>query len=158
MAEIGKLAGGEAVVDRYNSHLHSGVSALLPEAVSHIDMAGQQFAVKVVDFGQIIGNTICVQTSEYDQIVFAQRPGRQGPSRFVKNRAPEPCSSLVVILKKAFEDNTYVLITAFIGHRPHPEPWDRAATPESVIFWQTHALVWGNDEIVPGSETTSIPW
>jgi hypothetical protein len=87
-----------------------------------------------------------------DEIVFAKRPGRFGLTRFVKNRKPEPCSKVVVILKKGNYDEV-VLVTAFVGHRPEPEPWDRNATAKSQAFWSTRALVWGSEPIVPGTET-----
>ncbi|MDP3996920.1 MAG: hypothetical protein Q8P73_00235 [bacterium] len=153
-----QLGSGEGVVDRHRSHIHGNVVRLLPEALRHIHSSGRQFIIEEIDFGQSIGETICVTTGHGDQILFAQRPGRFGLSRFVKDRAPEQCSKIVVILKKAEEDDYYVLITAFIGHKPEPEPWDRNATPRSIEFWSGRALVWGSEPIVPGTETVECPW
>lgn len=152
------LGSGQIVVDRYNSHLHESVTALLPEALAKVILKDTQFAVEQVNFDRIVGETTCVETHESDQIVFAQRPKRFGLSRFVKNRKPETCKSVVVILKKAEDGDYYVLITAFIGVRPEPEPWDRNATPQSAGFWATHALVWGTEPVVPGTETNRKPW
>ena len=153
------LASGEVVMDRHHSHLHEGVVLLLPEALAHIHAAGRTFLVEEVDFGRLIGETTCVATGPGDEVVFAQRPKRFGLSRFVKNRQPEQCSSIVIILKAVEEVvGTYVLITAFIGHRPEPEPWDRNATKQSVVFWASHALVWGSEPVVPGTETFTCPW
>ncbi len=154
-----KLKSGERVVDRHRSHLHEDVERLLPEALGRIESAGRQFFVDEVDFGHLIGETTCVVTTSSDVIVYAKRSGRKGLSRFVKNRKPEPCPSLVVILMKATDEpGLYVLITAFIGRKPEPEPWDRSATAASVTFWNTHALVWGSEPTISGTETTDCPW
>lgn len=158
MAELGKLKSGQRVVDRYQSHLHESVRALLPEAFAKISLIDEQFVVKQVDFERVVGEMVCVITSDIDEIVFAQRPKRFGLSRFVKNRKPESSRSIVVILKKADEPNTYVLITAFVGEKSEPEPWDRNATEQSVEFWSNHALVWGSEEVIPGTETSVSPW
>ena len=129
MSEQWILGSGQVVVDRFNSHIHESVAALLPEALTKVSLGGSQFAVEQVDFDRIVGETTCVETHEGDQIIYAQRPKRFGASRFVKNRQPEPCKSVVVILKKAEDGDYFVLITAFIGVRPEPEPWDRNSTP-----------------------------
>ena len=139
---LGKLASGEMVVDRFNSHNHIGLSRFLPVALARINSLGRGFLVEEVDFGSSM-------------------------TRFVKNRKSEPCSSLVVILKVG-DCGEYVLITAFVGTRPEPEPWDErnfaqqadpsAARKAAFRFWLSHALVWGAEPIVPGTETTVCPW
>jgi len=149
---------GQIVVDRFKTHLHKSVIPLLPEALSKVHISDEQFVVKQVDFGHVVGETTCVVTNESDEIIYAQRPKRLGLSRFVKNRQPEPCESIVVILKKAEDGDYFVLITAFIGVRPEPEPWDRNSTPRSKDFWSTHALVWNSEPVIPGTETTRCPW
>lgn len=170
MKLLGTLGSGEVVYDRPRSHIHGEVASLLPEALGRIESAGRSFFIEEVDFGQIIGETTCVATRPGDQIIYAKRPKRYGHSRFVLNRTPEPCSSLVVILMKAQDGDYdyYVLITAFVGHRPEPEPWDRRnfsqqpnpakAERRSRKFWANYALVWGSEPIVPGTETTKCPW
>ena len=153
-----KLASGEPVIDRLLSHVHGEVAALLPAALAKVKSGCRQFFVEEVDFGRPIGETVCVVTGPGDEIVYAKRPGRWGHTRFVKNRQPEKYSSFVVILKKAEENDVYILITAFVGHRPEPEPWDRNATEKSREFWNTHALVWGSEPTIPGAETSQCPW
>jgi len=154
-----ELKSGEVVVDRFHSHLHRGVAPLLPEALARIESNGRDFLVEEVDFGRPIGETICVPTGPGDEIVFAKRPKRFGLTRFVKNRKPEPSSSVTVVLKVTGEDRgAYVLLSAFIGGKPEPEPWDKNATEKSVAFWVSHALVWGCEPVVPGTETTVCPW
>lgn len=163
------LKSGEVVVDRYNSHLHNSAARILPDALARIDSKGRQFLAEEVDFDRLIGGTSCVATGPRDIIVYAKRPKRFGHTRFVKNRMLEPATSLVIILKKAEdEDNLYVLVTAFIGRLAEPEPWDTRAfsrTADSAEaerksheFWSTHALLWGTEEIIPGTETATCPW
>lgn len=153
-----KLGSGETVVDRHRSHMHGSLESLVCEALQRISSAGRKFLIEEVDFGRIVGETVCVTTGPGDKILFAQRPGRFGLSRFVCNRKPEDCSKMVIILKKAEEDDCYVLITAFIGHKPEPEPWDRNATVRSRDFWISRALVWGAEPVVVGTETAVCPW
>ena len=156
---LGALGSGQLVIDRPQSHLHESVLQILKEALSRVHLSGEQFSLQRVDFEEVVGETVCVVTSDKDEVIFAQRPKRFGLSRFVKNRTPEPCSSVCMILKRAEDQvNTYVLITAFIGVCPEPEPWDRNATEKSIEFWSSHALVWGSEEVVPGTETTECPW
>lgn len=162
-----KLKSGEDVIDRYQSHLHESVLSHLPTALARIDSRGRKFLVEEVSFDSPIGETICVPTGLGDEIVFAKRPKRFGLTRFVKNRAAEPCSSVVVILK-ADDNGGYILITAFVGCRPEPEPWDsrnfsQQANPQKAEqlareFWNSHALVWGCEEVIPNTETTACPW
>ena len=158
MKKLGILGSGEVVYDRPQSHLHHEVEGLLGEALPSIDSQGQAFFVHECDMGRTVGETICVATQVDDEIVYAQRPGRHGLSRFVTNRTPEPCSAVTVVLKRDRFEDYYVLITAFVGHKAEPEPWDRNATPRSRQFWTTHALVWGSEDVIPGTKTTRCPW
>lgn len=155
-----RLGSGEVVVDRPDSHAvsHTPVLPLLGEALGKIRSAGRQSIAEDMDFGRVIGETICVQTREGDEIVFAQRPNRAGLTRFVKNRQAEPTSAAVVCLQRG-EEGKYILGTAFVGKRTPAEPWDMEwATEDSVPFWNNHALLWGREEVVPGTETTVCPW
>jgi len=155
------LGSGEEVIDRPNSHVatHPTVLPLLGDALFRIYTSGREDFVEEVDFGQVVGETICVKTREGDEIVFAQRPNRKGLTRFVKNRQPEPCSAVTICLMRAKKDSYFVLQTAFVGHRAPAEPWDTEwATEKSLPFWNSHALVWGKEEIVAGTETDQCPW
>lgn len=143
-----KLASGEQVVHRDKLHLHGDVERLLPEVLEKIDAKGRQFIEVAVNLGRIVGETICVVTNPDDEIIFATRPNRRGPTRFVVGRKPENCSTVFVVLKKAVEENAYVLITAFIGYKPEVEPWDSRAAEASRVFWETHALIWGEEQIM----------
>ena len=162
------LGSGEQIIDRLNSHVHGNVNSFLEEAFARILSGNRQFFTEEVDLGRPIGETICVSTTSGDQIVWAQRPKRFGHSRFVKNRKPEPCNAATVVLKKDDREDYYVLITAFVGRRAEPEPWDQRsflrqldpaeAERRSREFWGLHALVWGSEPTVPGTETTVCPW
>jgi hypothetical protein len=155
---LGQLASGQRVVDRYNTHIHPVVIPLLAEVLSKINLNGEQFMVVQVNFDHVVGETTCIVTNPGDRIIYAKRPKRLGYTRFVKNRAPEFSNSVVCILMKAQDQaNAYVLITAFIGERPEPEPWDRNKSENSVKFWSNHALVWGSEPIIPGTETETYP-
>ena len=154
------LGSGEPVVDRPNSHLatHGTVLPFVGEALRRIQSGRREFIAEEVDFGEVVGQTICVETRESDNIVFAQRPNRSGLTRFVKGREPEPCSTVVVCLKRAREGG-YILLTAYIGRRTPAEPWDTEwATEQSVPFWKTHALIFGHEQTIPGTETKNCPW
>jgi hypothetical protein len=155
-----RLGSGEPVVDRQNSHLatHGTVLPFVGEALLQIQSGGQDFIAEEVGFGEAIGQTICVATREDDDIVFAQRPNRAGLTRFVKGREPESCSTVVVCLKRAREGG-YILLTAYIGRRTPAEPWDMEwATDQSVPFWNSHALIWGHESTIPGTETKVCSW
>lgn len=154
-----RLGSGEAVINSPRNHVasHSSVLALLPDALSRVASRGRDVIADEIDFGRPIGESICVRTTTADTIVFAQRPRRLGLTRFVCGRTPEPCSGVVVVLRKEVTGE-YQLATAYIGRRAEPEPWDRYATPNSVAFWNTHALIWGAEQTISGTETTQCPW
>lgn len=160
---VWRLKSGERVVDRPNSHLHGEVAKLLPVALAAIESRGRLFLVESHDFGRVIGETVCVATHAGDQIVYAQREGRRGLTRFVKNRAAEPTAYVTCILKAGDAGDEFFLVTAFIGVPAEPEPWDKnlrdpAAKRKSREFWNSHALVWGSEPIVPDTEQTRCPW
>lgn len=152
-----KLKTGEIVVDRQPSHIHPGARELLPEALSRISSNERERIKETIDFGRIIGTSTCVETQPNDEIVFAKRPDRPGLTRFVKNRSPEPTTKLTVKLSRK-EDGTYELRTAYLGDAGVAEPWNADAKPESIRFWQNHALCWGHEEVEEGTQTSECPW
>ncbi len=157
---IGFLKGGALVVDRFNSHITDrSTEKLVSEALQHIDPAGRDYVVAEVDLERRIGETVCVVTNENDEIVYARRPNRAGPTRFVKNRERAPSSFITAVLRK---DETavkeqYILLTGYIGPNAGPEPWDPQATEASRSFWSTHALVWESVPVISGTEQTEVP-
>ena len=148
---LGTLASGEQVIDRPISHLQGDVTSLLPEVLAKISSEKRAQIVELIDLERVVGKRICVETNENDKIVFAKRPFRKCVTRFVLDRAPEDCSTVRVVLKKSRDPNLYLCLTAFIGIASEPEPWDFNATPQSEAFWQSHALIWGETEVVAES-------
>jgi hypothetical protein len=156
---LGTLLSGEKVFDRPASHIHrtEALEQNLPAALSKIVTNNQMMVAESVEFDIVIGTTGCVVTNEDDDIIFAQRVGRKGGyTRFVKNRNPEPTSSITVVLKKINEG--YLLLTAYIGEKAEPEPWDYHADEKSLPYWKTHALIFGSEPIIKGTETTKELW
>lgn len=153
---LGYLRTGEPVYDRHSSHIHDGILGLLPEVLSEVS-GNERFIVHEHDFGRLVGETSCVATREGDDVIWGQRPGRAGLTRFVKNRQAEPSSKAVVILKRDDWEPYYILITAFIGGKAGREPWDPRATDKDRRFWGGHALVYGSEPIIPGTETALCP-
>lgn len=152
-----QLGSGQQVFDRADSHIHSGVLRFLSAALAHIHSQDRGFIAEDVDFGIDIGQTICVKTLPGDDVIFVQRVGREGLSRFVRSRQPEPTSFVAVVLKELL-GGSYELRTAYFGQLSQPEPWDKNATTKSREFWLRHALCWGYEETVPGTETKVCPW
>lgn len=159
---MGKLASEEIVVDRKNSHAqsHSAVLPLLPETIAKIHSQARESFCEEIKFNRTIGETICVSTTDADEIVYAQRPNRRGLTRFVKNRQPEKTNSIVACFMTADGmGGSYILTTAFIGERAPAEPWDKKwADEKSFAFWTSHALIWSEEQIIPGTETSQCPW
>jgi hypothetical protein len=143
---LGHLLSGELVVDRYNSHSHHE-SDLLERALSKVDSRDRGFVAKDVDMGEQVGVSTCVETRDKDEIIYAYRPKRNGPTRFVMDREPMPSDSIVVILKRDEDPRKMVLISSWVGHLNEPEPWDPHATENSQTFWNSHALIWGSETI-----------
>lgn len=163
---LGRLSNGDWVNDRHVSHIHADAKDYVAKALSQINPKGRRYFTEAVNFGHVIDSTVCVETGPEDEIVWAKRPGKPGYSRFVKKRKPIPCSGLTVLLKKAEE--CYICISAFIGQKPEPEPWDNRnfeqtanshkAKEKSLEFWANHAFVWCSKPIIKSTVTTKYPW
>lgn len=158
---IGTTRDGYNVYDRADSHLHyeGGITKqLVKRALSYIYANGVVFKKKIVHFRETIGYNNCVRVSKNDEIVKVYRKGRGGKTPMVKKRNPEPCKSLVLIIRKDREhENSYILVTCFVGEDSVREPWDitlrtdeeRAASER---YWATHALIY-NPELVDWQRT-----
>lgn len=111
-----------------------------------------------VDMGRVVGTSDLVETDETDEIVYAKRKNRDTYTVFTMSRQPVSCSIVTVALESQ-ADGSYQLVSAWIGSKDSPPfPGDESATPESKPYWSKHALVWGRQEIQPGTETTQCPW
>lgn len=167
---LGKTKDGFEVRDRQNSHIqsHSSVTPFLAEALGKISVDKRNFIAEEINLGRIIGKNICVKTDTDDEIVYASRPKRFGKTRFVKTKKSQDCSTVMVVMKKFNGDSHFTLMTSFIGGAAPNEPWDnrafnRSENPvkaktESTSFWNSHALVWGEEKIISGTENTICPW
>ena len=88
---------------------------LIQQALSRIEgveLKGQN----VVEFGKVIGFNNLVEVNDEDTEFFeCIRGDRPYPSRFVKNRLPQPCTKLAVIWHRVNEDVIRV-ISAYFTH------------------------------------------
>lgn len=157
------LGSGQKVFDRADSHVSQEAKLLLGLALLTIKENNANFINVDHNFGCIIGQTICVETKLNDQIVFANRIGRQtGHTRFVLNRRPESTSWLTVALRP-LADGNYEIRTAYIGKQAPPEPWDRWVLNQtkelerSRDFWANHALIWDESKIITGTQKNYMP-
>lgn len=145
-----------------NSHAatHFADSPKLKETVikhlPNINLEGKKTRVEI-DTGEIVGLDGCVETSDRDEIVYALRPHRDRYSRFVKNRAAEPTSWIVVSVEKE-DDDTATLYTAFVGRLTPSFPGGDFLSEQSKEYWSKHALAWGSQEVLPETVTSICPW
>ncbi len=109
------------------------------------------------DMGEPVGTTDLVETNDTDEIVYALRPLRTQYSRFVKNKEPQLTNWITIDLRKSGEDK-YDLYTAYVGKITPSFPGGNILPEQSSAFWSKHALVWGSQEVEPGTETTECPW
>lgn len=148
---------GQKFIPRINSnHIHLDLDLYLSKIIDRIGELNGEFFTKEFEFPEIIGKTIYVQTDDDDQIVYAIRNGKSGHTRFVLNREPIDCRHITVVLKKT--ETHFVIISIFIGQAAPYEPYDLRSTPNDLEFWNNHALIYGTEDILAGSETTNCPW
>lgn len=174
-----RLTSGESVFIPTGSHLlfheNDGIRTLLAEALTKInstDADPNGLIEKEVNFSSIVGECNCVETGPDDKIIFAYRMGKDrdgqpklfdGPSRFVKGRAPEPCSSLFIVLKAINEVRSeFKVVTGFVGKKPTREPWDKYLSDDAMRtsakkYWSNHALVLGAFPIDKSTVSNSVP-
>lgn len=160
---IGQSKNGcYVVVDLESSHAatHFNDSPKLFDAVKKaitlIELDKEKIRVEI-DTGEYVGMSDLVETNQSDEIIYALRPYRDRYSRFVKNRVAEG-TSWVVLSFERLSERQYKLHTAFVGRLTPSFPGGDFMPEKSKEFWSNHALVWGNQEIVSGSETDVCPW
>ncbi len=140
--------GHNVFYSMYHLKVHADVTEHLEEAVSRIDTTGAPFIKVLVEFNRVIGKSTCVKVTSTDEFRYATRLGRKYPTRFVMNREPEPCSTVVVIMKLTPESEKYGyrLLTAYIGGLATKEVHDPKLSYEEAheanAFWSEHALIW----------------
>lgn len=160
---IGRTKNNKSVyVDTEDSHAatHIADTPDLLRAVQELlpSLAPDEDSVCLAtDMGRVIGLSDLVETNEDDKILYAKRLNRDNYTRFALNREAEPSNFVTVVLQKD-PDGNYELWSAWIGLVTPQFPGDKFADPESISFWQKHALVWGNQAIQPGTEKEEWPW
>ncbi len=149
-------------VQSSHAHTHLAHNSKLLEAVKKAipTITGEEEIIRVqIDTGEIVGTTDLIETVPEDEVVYAKRVARSVYSRFVKNKQPAPTSFIVIDIRPDRNSPAdYFLYTAYIGPLTPSFPGGNYLPEQSIEFWSNHALVWGTQDIVPGSETTNCPW
>lgn len=166
-----RLRSGERVELPLQSRGSNVTNALLACALGDIDSRGSRHFRRSVTFPNVIGKTLCVETQPDDDIIYARRKNRPGYSRFVRNRRPEECRVVTVVLcditasiNGCAVDRWYTVEAAWVGENAPPEPWDNRLKNnprrlrESQDYWSSHGFVWRTMPTVQGTETTRCPW
>jgi hypothetical protein len=160
---LGKTKNGlEVLVDLERGHAAThlrdtpGLLEMVKEAIPNIEPDDSYRRIEI-DLGREVGYSDLVETEDGDEIVYAKRPHRDAYTRFVKNKGPVPSSWITLELQRKDEQH-YELFTAYIGRIVPSFPGTSFETFKSKPFWSRHALVWGRQEVVLGTETTECPW
>jgi cold shock CspA family protein len=138
------------------THIHDGVESYLPFVYEQITEFELEYFRRGVEFPSIVGLSDCVETDDQDIVFYAIREGRHGFTRFVINRESLPTKWITIVLRKL--SSYYQIITCYFGEPAPCEPGDSYATEDSLEFWLSHALVFGNEAIIEGSRTYDNPW
>lgn len=109
------------------------------------------------DMGRVVGLSQLVETSPKDKVFYAKRVNYTTYTRFVCNREPQPTRYISIVLHRDGVGG-FELWSAWLGPIAPQFPGDVFETSESKPFWRTHALIWSNQPIQPGSETGTCPW
>lgn len=148
---------GISFYPRFNQHhIHLSLDEFLPDIINKVQNTELDFIEIEHHFSNVIGKTSCVTVDDSDHILYAKRKGRDGFTKFVKNREPVECNSIFAVFKRT--SFGYLIITIFIGEKAGREPWDNYATEEDVRFWENHALIYNKNEIIRGTERSLCPW
>lgn len=134
---------------------------LVQEVIGSIELNGQEIA-RHYDMGRIVGASDVVSVDSSDKIVYGIRKNREdeGLVPFVKNRRGDSCQYVSVHLVPQ-TDKLYLLSSAWIGtfgDDDEPFPLAIDSNGKSVDFWNKHAFVYGSQQILDDSETTTCPW
>ena len=130
---------------------------LVTELLSGLELEDRENIYLDRDMKREVGVSDLVKTNDSDEIIYAKRPNRDIYTRFVRGRQPEPTAFVTIVLHKKASDD-YELWSAWIGRAVPQFPGSEYEAPDSYSFWREHALVWGNQEVQPGTERTDWPW
>lgn len=155
-------AGYEIYVDLITSSAGQYLSRqpyiinLIKEVLLPMDLTSSKLAIER-DMGRIIGNTDIVETTEKDNIFYAQPNKKNVFSRYAKNRYPSPSRKLTIILEQDADGN-YEVSDTWIGPYSPPFPGDEKETAKSKDYWQTHALVHDSHAVQSRTITKICPY
>ncbi len=162
MEYLGTTSDGcEVYVDMECSHAAThfrdspGLIEVVRKVIPTLTMTGDWLRHET-DMGVVVGYSDLVSTGPNDEIVYALRPFRTQYSRFVKGKKAEPTTWLALDIRKI--DGVYTLHTAFPGRVTPSFPGGNYLPEQSREFWANHALVWGTQEVIPESITSTCPW
>lgn len=134
------------------------------EESSYLEEVKEGMEVIVVNFQAPIGQSMLIETTAEDTIVYAKRQDREIYTRFVKGREPEDSYQVTCIFRKSEEvEGAYELITMYVGDRSEKEPediniGDKEELIRSLKFWKDHARIYTPENIQQGSERGSCPY
>jgi len=154
MRKYKTIDGGTIVVPpKAEDHLraHPEVDEILAEAVAKIRLPRDGAFLSVeIEMGRIMGRSGCVSTppiNPSDRSLFAQRIGRERPSRIIVGEGEETTQVVILAFASREEAGMYVLVTSWIGSLARKEPWDpmirsQEEYQDCLQFWCSNALVW----------------
>jgi len=152
----------DVYIDLESSHASTHIKNN-PKLVSYAKKIVQNYVITKdidrfeTDMGFSVGVMDLVETNGEDEIIYAKRNNRDKYTRFVKKRKPETTSIVTTDIQRN-SDGKYFVYTVYTGRLTPKFPGDEKEEPNSKGFWSTHALVWGNQKIQAGTETTLRPW
>ena len=157
------LNGTPVYVDLINSAASANISqqphlvTLIKELLESTNVSGTAPTVEY-NFGRNIGNTVIVQTTEKDTIIYAKRLKQETFTRFVRRRVPAPTTYITISLSKD-GDGEYALANAWIGRLIPPFPADQEnEAQQSEAYWAQHALVLEGQPIQLRTVTQVYPY
>ncbi len=154
--------GREVYVHLTHSVVASSISrqprlvTLLAELLPTIDLSESMIAIEH-DMGRQIGYGEIVETSPNDTVFYAMQLRSKVYTRFVKHKVTEPTQNITIRAQRDSEDN-YEIVAAHIGASAPAFPDEPAATPESALYWQNHAMVYNGQPIIGGTVTKDWPY
>lgn len=166
MSEYQTACGGRIFVPfKTKEHLraHPEVQEILAEAIGKVSLPQNgEFLATEVEMGRVVGLSGCVETPRIrtgDQAFFAQRIGRDKPSRVVVGEGEETTKVVLLAFVAQEEQGKYILVSSWLGSLAPKEPWDPNITSQkefqkSLDFWSSHALVYDSEVMGEVFEST----
>lgn len=129
---------------------------LIAEALQQTTLHGDE-AVIERDMGRAVGYNFVVKTTASDTVFYAQVLRDDTYTRFVKNGKPLSTQYMSMVLRRD-KDAGYELVDAWIGRLSPPRPGTADETDESKPFWESHAIILGNESLQLRTVTKVCPY